>query len=115
MVPQVRRPPAVEGERRHEGRHLPARIPQGADGSPQGPPRPHGVEEQPDADSLPRPGGEGLDEPAPDGIDVEDEELGVQMIPGRPDQGEDALVRVVPATKEGDAVPLRSGAASPPR
>ena len=56
---------------------------------------------------FPRPRGERLDEPSPDGVDVEDEKLRVQMVPGGSDQGEDGLVRLVPAAKEGDAVPLR--------
>ena len=107
MVPQVGGPPAVEGECRHEGRHLPARLPQRPHGSSQRPPRPHGIEQQPDADPFPRPRGERLDEPSPDGVDVEDEKLRVQMVPGGSDQGEDGLVCLVPAAKEGDAVPLR--------
>ena len=107
MVPQVGGPPAVEGECRHEGRHLPARLPQRPHGSPQRPPRPHGIEQQPDADPFPRPGGERLDEPAPDGVDVEDEKLRVQMVTGGSDQGEDGIVCLVPAAKEGDAVPFR--------
>ena len=107
MVPQVGGPPAVEGECRHEGRHLPARLPQRPHGSSQRPPRPHGIEQQPDADPFPRPRGERLDEPAPDGVDVEDEKLRVQMVTGGSDQGEDGLVCLVPAAKEGDAVPFR--------
>ena len=107
MVPQVGRPPAVEGERRHEGRHLPARLPKRPHGSSQRPPRSHGVEKQSDADPFPRPRGKRLDEPAPDGVDVEDEELRVQMVTGGSDQGEDGLVCLVPAAKEGDAVPFR--------
>ena len=58
MVPQVGGPPAVEGKRRHEGRHLPARIPEGAHGSSQRPPRPHGIEQQADADPFTCPRGE---------------------------------------------------------
>ena len=95
MVPQVGGPPAVEGKCRHEGRHLPARLPKRPHGSAQRLPRSHGVEQQPDADSSPR--GERLDEPSPDGVDVEDEELGVQMVAGRPDQREDGLVCRVPS------------------
>ena len=68
---------------------------------------PDGIEQQSDADPFARPRGERLDEPSPDGVDVEDEKLRVQMVPGGSDQGEDGLVRLVPAAKEGDAVPLR--------
>ena len=107
MVSQVRGPAAVEGECRHERRHLPARLPQRQHGSSKRPPRPDGIEQQADADPFPRARGERLDEPSPDGVDVEDEKLGVQMFLGGPDQGEDGLVRLVPAAKESDAVPLR--------
>jgi hypothetical protein len=109
FIPPVNacRPSAIRSLRwfRKEDRDFPAGGPQRADDPAERPPRSHRVEQQPNPHSLPGPGGERLDEPFPDDVDVQNEELGVDMVRRLADQREQRVVRLVAARQEGDAVP----------
>jgi hypothetical protein len=105
VISEMGRPLAVKRESGKELRHFPARLLQRPDEPSQRAPRPYRVQQQAHPDARPGPRGEGVDEPLADGVDVEDEELGVDVVPGLLDQSENRPIRLFPLVDDRHPVP----------